>query len=206
MWVHLTSALAVADPQITAPAVLPRQQQDVFIGWVETGGNWVSESCISGLTWYQDGAYVQCCPTTAASCYAPTACVSGSLIYPDTEISSTLTIACTDNFQNPSHSICNSAFIFENFDTNPATLGINSYYGQDTFFQQQMSPAPQYQSPYQPPGCPPLRGDGAFVPDQKQVYQQTARPEAAELGGASSATQPASISYTAELSGEAIIK
>ncbi|KAF2729310.1 hypothetical protein EJ04DRAFT_75403 [Polyplosphaeria fusca] len=105
-----------ADPTITAPALLPRQQAANFIGWVEASGTWYSETCNPGLTWYQDGEYGQCCPTTVASCYAPTACVDGSLIYPFSDLSSTTTIACTDNFGDAALSICNTAFIYENFD------------------------------------------------------------------------------------------
>ena len=41
-----------------------------------------SLDCNSGLTWYQSGNYAQCCPTTVASCIAPTGCISGSQIYP----------------------------------------------------------------------------------------------------------------------------
>lgn len=81
-----------------------------------------SESCVEGLTWSQDGTYGQCCPTTVKSCYAPTACFSGSLVYPYPDISSTRTIACTENFGNVSYSICNTALIFENMqDSSPQT-------------------------------------------------------------------------------------
>lgn len=49
-------------------------------------------TCNLGLTWYQDGKYAQCCPETLPSCYAPTACVGGSLIYPYSDLASTTTI------------------------------------------------------------------------------------------------------------------
>jgi hypothetical protein len=117
------TAAVPADPTITAPAVLPkRQNNDRFIGFVEFSGSWYSETCNVGLTWYQDGKYGQCCPATLASCYAPTACVSGSLIYPYSDRSTTRTIACTENYDNSAYSICNTAFIFENMqDSNPKT-------------------------------------------------------------------------------------
>ncbi|KAF2014029.1 hypothetical protein BU24DRAFT_251300 [Aaosphaeria arxii CBS 175.79] len=116
------AADAPADPTITARAILPRQNNDRFMGWLEVSGTWFSEQCNEGLTWYQDGKYAQCCPTSLASCYAPTACVSGSLIYPYSDISSTRTIGCGENFGNTAFSICNTAFIFENFgDSNPKT-------------------------------------------------------------------------------------
>ncbi|KAH7108661.1 hypothetical protein B0J11DRAFT_586836 [Dendryphion nanum] len=121
-WARLTTALVPADPTITAAAILPRQNNDRFIGWVEASGTWYSEQCNSGLTWYQDNKYAQCCPVSLASCYAPTACVSGSLIYPYSDKSTTRTIACTENFGNSLYSVCNTAFIFENFgDSNPKT-------------------------------------------------------------------------------------
>jgi len=52
-----------------------------------------SDTCNSGATWYQDGKYGQCCPASLASCYAPTACVSGYMIYPYSDLSTTRTIA-----------------------------------------------------------------------------------------------------------------
>ncbi|KAF1916520.1 hypothetical protein BDU57DRAFT_538818 [Ampelomyces quisqualis] len=127
--VSSTSALAAiavaavaADPTITAPAILPRQNDAQFIGWVDYSGSWYSETCNAGLTWYQDGKYGQCCPATLASCYAPTACVSGSLIYPYSDLSSKRTIACTEDFTDAALSICNTAFIFENMsDSAPKT-------------------------------------------------------------------------------------
>ncbi|KAH7347102.1 hypothetical protein BKA66DRAFT_447644 [Pyrenochaeta sp. MPI-SDFR-AT-0127] len=119
----VASALVPADPTITAPAILPkRQNDDRFIGWVEFSGSWYSETCNVGLTWFQDGKYAQCCPATLASCYAPTACVSGSLIYPYPALSTTRTIPCTENYDNTAYSMCNTAFIFENMsDSNPKT-------------------------------------------------------------------------------------
>ncbi|KAF2465319.1 uncharacterized protein BDR25DRAFT_306759 [Lindgomyces ingoldianus] len=121
-WATLVNALVPADPTITSPAILPRQNNDRYIGWVENNGTWISEVCNTGLTWYQAGKYAQCCPTTLASCYAPTACVDGSLIYPYSDYSTTSTIACTENFDNVKFSICNTAFIFENTgDSNPKT-------------------------------------------------------------------------------------
>ncbi|PSN65316.1 hypothetical protein BS50DRAFT_55537 [Corynespora cassiicola Philippines] len=121
-WCQLGMALVPADPTITAAAKLPRQNNDQFIGWVEASGTWYSEECNPGLTWYQDGEYAQCCPATLAHCNAPTACVGGSLIYPFPESSTTITIACTENFDNVAYSVCNTAFIFENFgDSNPKT-------------------------------------------------------------------------------------
>ncbi|KAH7092545.1 hypothetical protein FB567DRAFT_240063 [Paraphoma chrysanthemicola] len=117
------TAAVPADPTITAPAVLPKRQNDArFIGYVSFSGSWYSEQCNAGLTWYQDSKYAQCCPATAKSCYAPTACVSGSLIYPYSDQSRTTTIACTENYDNTAYSICNTAFIFENMqDSNPRT-------------------------------------------------------------------------------------
>ncbi|KAF3039699.1 hypothetical protein E8E12_003132 [Didymella heteroderae] len=112
-----------ADPTITAPAVLPRQNSDTFIGYVELNNTWSSLDCNSGLTWYQSGQYAQCCPATLAHCYAPTACVGGSQIYTYPDLSpSVSTIACTDNYNNPALSVCNTIFIFENTqDSNPRT-------------------------------------------------------------------------------------
>ncbi|KAF1930524.1 uncharacterized protein M421DRAFT_376078 [Didymella exigua CBS 183.55] len=112
----------LADPTITAPAVLPRQNSDAFIGYLELSNTWTSISCNSGLTWYQSGQYAQCCPETETHCYAPTACVGGSQIYTYPDSSSVRTIACTENYQNAAISICNTIFIFENtHDSNPRT-------------------------------------------------------------------------------------
>ncbi|KAF2822450.1 hypothetical protein CC86DRAFT_469810 [Ophiobolus disseminans] len=113
---------APADPTITSPAILPRQNGDRFIGWVQSSGKWYSEACNSGLTWFQEGRYGQCCPASLTRCPAPTACVSGSMIYPLPALSKTTTIGCIENFGNASYSICNTAFIFENMqDSNPKT-------------------------------------------------------------------------------------
>ncbi|KAI8932377.1 hypothetical protein NX059_010565 [Plenodomus lindquistii] len=118
----LTNALVPADPAITAPAVLPRQNNDRFIGWVESEDTWYSETCSSGLTWYQDGKYAQCCATTLEGCPAPTACVQGTMVYPFPSLSTTISIACTENFNDTRMSVCNTAFIFENTgDSNPKT-------------------------------------------------------------------------------------
>jgi hypothetical protein len=122
---HLVRAVPAepADPTITPLAVLPllpRQQNDAFIGYLSSGGSWVSEDCNSGLTWYENGGYGQCCATTLSSCPAATACISGSQIYPfDT---TTITIACTDNYSDAIYSVCNTILIFENtLDSNPKT-------------------------------------------------------------------------------------
>jgi hypothetical protein len=80
-WAILVKA-APADPTITAPAVLPRQLDSFFIGYLEVNSTWTPQECNVGLTWYQSGEYGQCCPETQTSCPAPTACVSGSQIYP----------------------------------------------------------------------------------------------------------------------------
>lgn len=81
-----------------------------------------SEQCDAGNTWYQNGNYGQCCPASAPSCYAATACVSGSLIFPYPDLSTTATIACTEAFSHSAYSICNTAFIFENMqDSSPLT-------------------------------------------------------------------------------------
>ncbi|KAF3035272.1 hypothetical protein E8E11_004016 [Didymella keratinophila] len=117
------SSATPADPTITAPAVLPRQNSDTFIGYVELNNTWSSLDCQSGLTWYQSGQYAQCCPATVAHCYAATACVGGSQIYTYPDLSpSVSTIACTANYNNAALSICNTIFIYENTkDSNPRT-------------------------------------------------------------------------------------
>ncbi|CBX91469.1 hypothetical protein IAQ61_010816 [Plenodomus lingam] len=118
----VTDALVPADPIITPPAVLPRQNNDRFIGWVESDNTWFSETCSSGLTWYQDEKYAQCCATTLEGCPAPTACVQGTMVYPLPSLSTTISIACTENYNDTRMSICNTAFIFENTgDSNPKT-------------------------------------------------------------------------------------
>ncbi|KAH9862677.1 hypothetical protein J1614_010770 [Plenodomus biglobosus] len=118
----LTTALVPADPTITSPALLPRQNNDRFIGWVESDNTWYSETCSSGLTWYQDGKYAQCCATTLEGCPAPTACIQGTMVYPLPSLSTTISIACTENFNDTRMSICNTAFIFENTgDSDPKT-------------------------------------------------------------------------------------
>lgn len=122
-WVALVDAIP-ADPTITAAAVLPRQVAADWIGWVKDpdAGTWTSQSCDAGGTWYRSGSYGQCCPDTATACPAPTACVGGSQIYPLEEASTTLTIACTSNYNNATYSICNTALIFESFgDPHPIT-------------------------------------------------------------------------------------
>ncbi|KAF2621541.1 hypothetical protein BU25DRAFT_237116 [Macroventuria anomochaeta] len=120
LW-QLSSAVP-ADPTITPAAVLPRQNSDKFIGYLEFNNTWTSLNCEPGLTWYQSGQYAQCCPETLAHCYAPTACVRGSQIYTYPDISSVRTIACTENYNNAALSICNTIFIYENSqDSNPRT-------------------------------------------------------------------------------------
>ncbi|KAF2439840.1 hypothetical protein P171DRAFT_435697 [Karstenula rhodostoma CBS 690.94] len=109
-----------ADPTITPPAILPRQLDAAWIGWVQDNGTWTSESCAPGLTWYQAGDYAQCCAETLTACPAPTACVRGSQIYPFS--GTTITTACTENYNNATYSICNTAFIYESFgDSKPKT-------------------------------------------------------------------------------------
>ncbi|OCK76997.1 hypothetical protein K432DRAFT_407702 [Lepidopterella palustris CBS 459.81] len=117
-------ALAIAAPspeaQITPAPLLPRQNDAAFMGYFSTDGTWSSLDCDPGLTWYQSGDYAQCCPTTIASCLAPTGCISGSQIYPWS--GSVTTIACTDNYDNLAWSVCNTIFIYENTaDSNPHT-------------------------------------------------------------------------------------
>ncbi|KAF2653468.1 hypothetical protein K491DRAFT_717973 [Lophiostoma macrostomum CBS 122681] len=114
-WAQVVKS-APADPTITPPAILPRQNADNFIGWLSYNGTWGSEVCDPGATWYQDGSYAQCCPTSLPSCSAPTACVSGSLIYPLPDQSTTSTIACTENYNDTQVSMCNTVFIYENTD------------------------------------------------------------------------------------------
>ncbi|KAK7190521.1 hypothetical protein DPSP01_005256 [Paraphaeosphaeria sporulosa] len=126
--VTLLSALACvalanvipADPTITPPAILPRQLDAAWIGWVQDNGTWTSQSCDAGNTWFQSGNYAQCCAETLTACPAPTACVRGSQIYPFS--GTTITTACTENYNNATYSVCNTAFIFESFgDSNPKT-------------------------------------------------------------------------------------
>ncbi|KAJ8108212.1 hypothetical protein OPT61_g8333 [Boeremia exigua] len=120
LW-QLTAAKP-ADPTITTAAVLPRQNSDNFIGYLEVNNTWSSLQCDAGLTWYQSGQYAQCCPETLTHCYAPTACVGGSQIYTYPDITSVRTIACTENYNNAALSICNTIFIYENsLDSNPRT-------------------------------------------------------------------------------------
>ncbi|KAF2124557.1 hypothetical protein P153DRAFT_401160 [Dothidotthia symphoricarpi CBS 119687] len=125
-WAKLALGNAVplvpADPTITTAAMLPRQNANNWIGWVEESGTWVSSVCDPGNTWYQNGQYAQCCPETNQACNAPTACVSGSQIYPFPSFATTTTVACTSNYNDTRMSICNTVFIFESFgDSNPKT-------------------------------------------------------------------------------------
>ncbi|KAL5418952.1 hypothetical protein PMIN06_002849 [Paraphaeosphaeria minitans] len=109
-----------ADPTITPPAILPRQLDAAWIGWVQENGTWTSQSCDAGNTWFQSGNYAQCCAETLTACPAPTACVRGSQIYPFS--GTTITTACTENYNNATYSVCNTVFIFESFgDSNPKT-------------------------------------------------------------------------------------
>ncbi|PVH94780.1 hypothetical protein DM02DRAFT_660761 [Periconia macrospinosa] len=114
------SAGAPADPTITPPALLPRQDDAAFVGWLSYNGSWSSMACNQGLTWYQNGNYAQCCPDTLASCNAPTACFGGSQIFPFS--TTTITTACTGNYNDKAISICNTAFIYASFgDPSPKT-------------------------------------------------------------------------------------
>ncbi|UPX11990.1 uncharacterized protein EKO05_0002568 [Ascochyta rabiei] len=116
------SGAAPADPTITTAAVLPRQNSDNFIGYLELNSTWNSFDCDPGLTWFQSGQYAQCCPATRPSCYAATACFGGSQIYTYPDRSSVRTIACTANYGNAKVSICNTIYIYENTqDSNPKT-------------------------------------------------------------------------------------
>ncbi|KAF9690619.1 hypothetical protein EKO04_011383 [Ascochyta lentis] len=118
---QLSSAIP-ADPTITTAAVLPRQNSDNFIGYLELNSTWNSYNCDAGLTWFQSGQYAQCCPATRPSCYAATACFGGSQIYTYPDRSSVRTIACTENYGNAAVSICNTIYIYENSqDSDPKT-------------------------------------------------------------------------------------
>ncbi|KAJ4351943.1 uncharacterized protein N0V89_007288 [Didymosphaeria variabile] len=109
-----------ADPTITPPAILPRQADAAWIGWVKDNGTWTTQQCDAGNTWYQSGDYAQCCAETLTACPAPTACVRGNQIYPLS--GTTITTACTENYNNATYSVCNTAFIFESFgDSSPKT-------------------------------------------------------------------------------------
>lgn len=130
-----------ADPTITAAAVLPRQNKDNFIGYLERNNTCRSNDnrlehalttpigtsldCDPGLTWYQSGEYAQCCPETLTHCYAPTACVRGSQIYTYPDLTSVRTIACTENYNNAALSICNTIFIYENSQDSKPKTNIN---------------------------------------------------------------------------------
>ncbi|CAI6334883.1 unnamed protein product [Periconia digitata] len=119
LWPYLSMAVP-ADPTVTSPAILPRQADSDFVGWLSYDNTWSSVACKSGLTWYQEGDYAQCCPDTETKCNAPTACADGSQIYP--LATTTITTACALNYKNEALSICNSVFIYESFgDPNPKT-------------------------------------------------------------------------------------
>jgi len=75
-----------------------------------------SLTCNTGLRWFEDGDYAQCCDSSLTSCYAPTACADGTQYYPHTSI------GCVENYRVPEWSICNTIFIYENtLDSNPQT-------------------------------------------------------------------------------------
>ncbi|OCL00579.1 uncharacterized protein K441DRAFT_651553 [Cenococcum geophilum 1.58] len=120
VWRATANAVPAPEAQITPAPILQRQNDAAFMGYFSTNGTWTSLDCNSGLTWYQSGNYAQCCPTTVASCIAPTGCISGSQIYPRS--GTVTTVACTDNYDNLAWSICNTIFIYENTaDSNPHT-------------------------------------------------------------------------------------
>ncbi|KAF2872880.1 hypothetical protein BDV95DRAFT_359223 [Massariosphaeria phaeospora] len=163
-WGTLASALVPVDATITAPALLPRQNADRFIGWVETSGTWSSQQCNVGLTWYQDGKYAQCCPVTMSSCYAPTACVDGFLIYPYSDQSTTSTIACTDDSNDAAYSICNTALIYENFeDSDPMTDIVCGQFSLNWSYYRKV-PASATEKPSVTPDEPSTPGSGNSSP------------------------------------------
>ncbi|KAH6639302.1 hypothetical protein C7974DRAFT_388221 [Boeremia exigua] len=112
LWQH--SSATPADPTITTAAVLPRQNSDAFIGYIRENNTWSSQDCDPGLFWFQGEKYAQCCPTTLSTCYPATACVGGTQIYTYPDVSSVSSIACTENYNDPAFSICNTIFIYEN--------------------------------------------------------------------------------------------
>jgi hypothetical protein len=84
-----------ADPTITPgpripAALLQRQNNDRFMGWVSYDGEWISHDCQEGATLAQNGQYWICCGTDQPSCDMPMGCMSGSLIYDLTDSLSTL--------------------------------------------------------------------------------------------------------------------
>lgn len=120
VWRATANAVPAPEAQITPAPILQRQNDAAFMGYYSTDGTWSSLDCNPGLTWYQSGNYAQCCPTTVASCIAPTGCISGSQIYPWS--GGVTTVACTSNYNNIAWSVCNTIFIYENTaDSNPHT-------------------------------------------------------------------------------------
>ncbi|KAJ4299526.1 hypothetical protein N0V90_004771 [Kalmusia sp. IMI 367209] len=98
-WVVMANAIP-ADPTITPAALLPRQADAGFVGWVQDNGTWTSQHCDSGLTWYQSGNYILL----------------------QLQHRWKLITVSTENYRNATYSICNTAFIFESFgDSNPKT-------------------------------------------------------------------------------------
>lgn len=141
-----SDATITPGPQIE---LLRKQNNDRYIGWVSWNGEWASESCNLGGTYYQTGEHWRCCATTADGCAQtdiPIGCISGSLIYPVTgsSLSSSLvtwpwcvgknifldvviilTCPSTSIFTDPedqSFTICNTVFMYENErDSSPLT-------------------------------------------------------------------------------------
>lgn len=155
----LSPTASAADPTITpGPQIelFRKQNNDGYIGWVSWQGEWSSEQCDPGLTYFQTSSYWQCCYTSENGCAATeiaTGCISGNLIFPPTgtgasatpetwpwyvsilriiysdKLTTSSTSAYTDSIYR-SNTICNTVFMFENErDSNPRTnvnCGISS--------------------------------------------------------------------------------
>lgn len=81
----LAPSASASDPTITpGPQIelLRKQNNDQYMGWVEYQGEWTTQDCDAGATYFQSANHWRCCGTTAAGCASvPQACANGNLIY-----------------------------------------------------------------------------------------------------------------------------
>ncbi|KAF2824340.1 hypothetical protein CC86DRAFT_54317 [Ophiobolus disseminans] len=121
-------ALITPGPQVE---LLKKQNNAAHIGWISFGGQWSSQTCDPGNTYYQAGGQWGCCSTGAAGCRIAIGCFNGNMIFqasstaranstgvaPAAVSYSLVTHHCSSMYtasEDKSITLCNTAYMFEN--------------------------------------------------------------------------------------------
>ncbi|KAF2275670.1 uncharacterized protein EI97DRAFT_475046 [Westerdykella ornata] len=101
--------------------LLERQNEQRFIGWVYSSGEWESSGCSGDQeTLYSDGYRFACC--TSDPCNPVVSCSAGSIISDRAGGIKAETSACSDVLGNKSFTVCNTDLLYENtLDSTPVT-------------------------------------------------------------------------------------